>query len=111
MKIEVLNRRTGRTCWVASKVFGKLLHLARSHGWHPQRADPAWPSPSWNTELVLPHVGAYMAGTVSESDAQGLASALSRMIAAEPKDVHPSVYLAAQAVLDVAKAGEFEVQV
>jgi hypothetical protein len=58
MKIEVADRRTGRACRVSPKGFGKLLHLARFHGWHPQRADPHWPSPSWNTEIILPHVGA-----------------------------------------------------
>jgi hypothetical protein len=110
MKIEVVNRRTGRTCWVASKVFGKLLHLARSHGWSPQRTDPEWPSASWNTELILPHVGAYMPGTVSDLDARDLASALSKAIAAEPPSLHPTLHFAALAVLDVAQGGEFEVQ-
>ena len=110
MKIEAVNRRTGRTCWVASKVFGKLLHLARSHGWNPQRTDPEWPSATWNTEIILPHVGAYMPGTVSEPDAQDLASALSKVIAAETPGLHPSLHIAALAILEVAKGGEFEVQ-
>jgi hypothetical protein len=110
MKIEVINRRTGRVCRVSPKDFGKILHLARFHGWSPQRADPDWPSPVWSTEIILPHVGAYMAGTVSELDAQDLADALTKVIASESSGLDPSVYFAALAVLEVAKGGEFEVQ-
>ena len=109
MKIELVNRRTGRNCWVASKVFGKLLHLARSQGWNPRHAESDWPT-SWDTEIVVPKVGATMAGTVLEVDAQDLASALSRLIATESTGLHPTVRFAAQAVLDVARGGELEVQ-
>jgi len=109
VKIEIVNSRTGRVCRVAPKDFGKLLHLARFHGWSPQRADPDWPSPAWNTEIILPHVGAYMAGSVSELDAQELASALSKVIQSESSGLDPTLYFAALAVLEVAKGGEFEV--
>ena len=109
MKIEVVSSRTGRTCRVGPKDFGKLLHLARFHGWHPQRADPNWPSPAWNTEIILPHVGAYLAGAVSELDAQDLASALSQVIQSESSGLDPTLHFAALAVLEVAKGGAFEV--
>jgi len=109
MTIELRSNTTGRVCRIAPKSFGKLLHLARFHGWEPEQVSSEWPSPSWNTEIILPHVGAYMAGPVSKMDADSLATAIQRVIESESSGLDQCLYFAALAVLEVAKNGEFDV--
>lgn len=109
MTIELRSNTTGRVCRIAPKSFGKLLHLARFHGWIPEQANGEWPSPNWNTEIILPHVGAYMTGTVSKADAESLAAAIQRVIESESSGLDQRLYFAALAALEVAKNGEFEV--
>lgn len=62
-----------------SRVFGKLLHLARFQGWRPEKVSYEWPSETWETEIILPHLGPYMVGDVSDTDARGLATALQQI--------------------------------
>jgi len=109
MTIELRSQTTGRVCKIAPKAFGKLLHLARFHGWEPEQVSGKWPSASWNTEIILPHVGAYMTGSVSKEDAQRLSSALERVIDSESSGLDQRLYFAALGVLEVAKNGDFDV--
>ncbi|MGA1238446.1 MAG: hypothetical protein ACO34E_16470 [Limisphaerales bacterium] len=109
MMIEVRSCGSGRVCRLAPKAFGKLLHLARFHGWKPEQVNSEWPSETWNTEIVLPHVGAYMTGRVSQSDAGQLCAALGRVIDSESSGLDQRLYFAALGLVEVTKSGEFEV--
>jgi hypothetical protein len=109
MTIELRSQTTGRVCKLAPKAFGKLLHLAKFHGWDPEQASSKWPSSSWNTEIILPHVGAYMTGSVSKEDAEKLGQALERVIDSESSGLDQRLYFAALGVLEVVKNGDFDV--
>jgi hypothetical protein len=109
MTIELRSQTTGRICKLAPKAFGKLLHLAKFHGWDPEQVSGQWPSSSWNTEIILPHVGAYMTGSVSKEDAEQLCMALERVIDSESSGLDQKLYFAALGVLEVAKSGVFDV--
>lgn len=91
------------------KAFGKLLHLARLNGWQPERVENEWPSESWETEIILPHLGPYMPGRVSRADAEGLKVALTRALATGAVAVEGTVHLASVTLLQVARAGAFRV--
>ena len=82
MTIELVSEAGDRSYKMRPKAFGKLLHMARLHGWHPERVPHAWPSDSWETEIILPHLGPYMPGRVSRADAEGLRMALTRALPA-----------------------------
>ena len=81
MMIELVSLVEGRSYKMHPKSFGKLLHMARLEGWHPERVANEWPSDSWETEIILPHLGPYMPGRVSRADAEGLRVALTRALA------------------------------
>ena len=110
MTIELFSNNSGRACKLAPKAFGKLLHLARFHGWTPEQVGNDWPSTSWNTEIILPHVGPYMTGTVSKPDAARLTTALQKVIESESSGLDQRLYFAALGVLEVAKDGDFDVR-
>jgi hypothetical protein len=108
--IEVQSNVSGRSCRMSPRDFGKVLHLARFHGWEPERAAENWPSSDWNTEIVLPHIGSYMMGTVSKTDAARLAGALAAMLASESTGLDQTVLFGALALQRLAKDGEFDVR-
>jgi hypothetical protein len=110
MTIELLSEATGRSYKMTPKTFGKLLHLARLEGWYPERVDAEWPSESWETEIILPHLGPYMLGRVSRTDAEGLKTALTRALATGVVAVEGTVQFAAGTLLQVARAGSFRVR-
>lgn len=110
MTIEVESEANGRSYKMSPKAFGKLLHLARLEGWHPERVSHEWPSESWETEIILPHLGPYMPGRVSRADAEGLRIALTRALATGVVAVEGTVQYAAATLLQVARAGAFRVR-
>jgi len=111
MTIELVSEAGDRSYKMRPKAFGKLLHMARLHGWHPERVPHAWPSDSWETEIILPHLGPYMPGRVSRADAEGLRMALTRALATGAVAVEGTVQLASVTLLQVARAGGFRVRV
>lgn len=109
MTFELVSIVDGRTYKMDPKAFGKLLHLARLNGWQPERVANEWPSDSWETEIILPHLGPYMPGRVSRADAEGLRVALTRALATGAVAVEGTVHLASVTLLQVARAGAFRV--
>jgi hypothetical protein len=110
MVIELVSEANGRTYRMAPRAFGKLLHLARFNGWWPEKTSQESPSKSWDTEIILPHVGPYMPGHVSKSDAHGLMRALTRAMATGEVAADGSVQLASMILQHVAREGSFEVR-
>jgi len=110
MTIEVECEANGRSYKMTPKAFGKLLHLARLEGWQPERVSSEWPSESWETEIILPHLGPYMPGRVSRVDAEGLRIALTRALATGVVAAEGTVQYAATTLLQVARAGAFRVR-
>ena len=109
MTFELVSAGDGRTYRINPKAFGKLLHLARQNGWQPERVANEWPSESWETELILPHLGPYMPGRISRADAEGLKVALTRALATGAVAAEGTVQLASVTLLQVARAGAFRV--
>jgi hypothetical protein len=110
MTIELLSEVNGRSYKMSPKTFGKLLHLARLEGWYPERVAHEWPADSWDTEIILPHLGPYMLGRVSGADAEGLKVALTRALATGVVAIDGTVQFAASTLLQVARAGTFRVR-
>lgn len=110
MTIEVVSEESGRSYRMSPKAFGKLLHLARLDGWQPERVPNEWPSDSWETEIILPHLGPYMPGRVSRADAEGLKVALTRALATGTVAVEGTVQYVAVTLLQVARAGAFRIR-
>jgi len=110
MTIELFSEVSGRSYKMTPKTFGKLLHMARLEGWHPERVDHEWPSESWETEIILPHLGPYMLGRVSRTDAEGLKTALTRALATGVVAIDGTAQYAAGTLLQVARAGAFRVR-
>ena len=109
MMFELVSEVGGRSYKISPKSFGKLLHLARLNGWHPERVPHEWPSDSWETEIIIPHLGPYMPGRVSRADAEGLRVALTRALATGAVAVEGTVQLASVTLLQVARDGGFRV--
>jgi len=109
MTFELVSEVSGRTYRINPKSFGKLLHMARLNGWQPERVAHEWPSASWETEIILPHLGPYMPGRVSRVDAEGLRVALTRALATGAVAVDGTVQHASVTLLQVARAGAFRV--
>jgi hypothetical protein len=110
MIVELVSNTNGKTYRMAPRAFGKLLHMARFNGWWPEKSLQEWPSESWDTEIILPHVGAYMPGHVSKSDAYGLMRALTRAMATGEIATDGSVQLASLVLQQIARDGSFEVR-
>lgn len=110
MMVELVSDVSGRVNRINRKAFGKLLHLARLHGWSPERIPSEWPSASWETELILPHLGPYLPGYVSRTDADGLRRALIRAMATGDVAVEGTVGLASMTLSQVVREGGFRVR-
>jgi hypothetical protein len=110
MTVILVSHANRRTYKVSPRSFGKLLHLARFNGWMPERLSPEWPSKSWGTALILPHVGVYMPGTVSKSDAAALMRALVKANATGEVASDGSLQFASQVLMQMAREGSFEVR-
>ena len=110
MTIELLSEINGRSYRMTPKNFGKLLHMARLEGWQPERVSSEWPCETWETEIILPHLGPYMLGRVSRADAEGLKQALTRALATGVVAIDGTVQFAASTLLQVARAGAFRVR-
>jgi hypothetical protein len=111
MTIEVVSEASGRSYKMHPKAFGKLLHMARLEGWHPELVPHEWPSDSWETEIILPHLGPYMPCRVSRADAEGLRVALTRALATGTVAVEGTAQFAAATLLQVTREGAFRVRV
>jgi hypothetical protein len=110
MTMELISEHSGRKFDIGPKALGKLLHLARLEGWQPERVSPEWPSESWETSIILPHLGPYMPGRVSRADAEGLRIALTRALATGTVAAEGTVQFAAGTLLQVAREGPFRVR-
>ena len=110
MTLELFSEYRGRKFNINPKTLGKLLHLARLEGWQPERVSPEWPSESWDTTIILPHLGPYMPGRVSRADAESLRIALTRALATGTVAAEGTVQFAASALLQVAREGPFRVR-
>lgn len=109
MMLELVSEGSGRKYHIGPKALGKLLHLAKLEGWQPERVPNDWPSDSWETEIILPHLGPYMPGHVSKADAEGLRRALTRALATGTIAAEGTVQGAAETLLQVARQGAFRV--
>lgn len=107
--LEIISESSGRSYRMRPRELGKLLHLARLEGWHPERVSHAWPSDSWETAIILPHLGPYMPGRVSRADAEGLRIALTRALATGTVAAEGTVQGAASNLLQLAREGAFRV--
>lgn len=110
MILELISEANGRSYDMKPRVLGKLLHMARLEGWYPERVAHQWPSDSWETEIILPHLGPYMPGRVSRADAEGLRIALTRALATGTVAAEGTVQVAADTLLQVARDGAFRVR-
>src|SRR5262245_5209318 len=103
MVLELVSEESGRSYQMKPKALGKLLHMARLEGWYPQRVPHEWPSDSWDTEMILPHLGPYIPGRVSKTDAEGLRIALTRALATGTVAAEGTVQIAAGTLLQLAR--------
>ena len=111
MTLELVSEYGRRKVAMNPKALGKLLHLARLEGWQPERVSSQWPSESWETSIILPHLGPYMLGRVSGPDAEGLRVALNRALATGTVAAAGALQFAATTLLQVAREGPFHVRV
>ena len=110
MMLELVSEVSGRSYLLRPKALGKVLHMARLEGWEPERVDNQWPSDSWETSIILPHLGPYMPGRISRGDAEGLRIALTRALATGTVAVEGTVQTAAATLLQLAREGAFRVR-
>jgi hypothetical protein len=110
MTMEIVSEVSGRSYHMRPRELGKLLHMARLEGWNPERVPSEWPSNSWETEIILPHLGPYMPGRVSRADAEGLRIALTRALATGTVAAEGTVQAAAGNLLQLAREGAFRVR-
>ena len=109
MTMELVSEKGGRCYRMRPRALGKLLHMARQEGWEPERVPHEWPSDSWETEIILPHLGPYMPGRVSRADAEGLRIALTRALATGTVAAE-GAQIATGILLQVARDGAFQVR-
>ena len=110
MTLEIVSEISGRSYRIRPRELGKLLHLARLEGWQPERVPSEWPSDSWETEIILPHLGPYMPGRVSRADAEGLRIALTRALATGTVAAEGTVQGSAGNLLQLVREGAFRVR-
>jgi hypothetical protein len=110
MMVELVNDGGGRISKINRKALAKLLHMAWLHGWRPERVPHEWPSNSWETEIIVPHLGPYLPGYVSRSDAVELRKALTRAMATGDVAADGTVPFASMTLLQSAREGGFTVR-
>jgi hypothetical protein len=110
MMVELVSDVGGRVSKINRKAFAKLLHIAWLHGWRPERVPQAWPSNSWETEIIVPHLNPYLPGVVSRNDAEGLKRALTRAMATGDVAADGTVPIASVTLLQAAREGGFQVR-
>jgi len=110
MMIKLITSAREDGVLIAPRTFGKLLHLARFHGWRPEKVPHEWPSGSWDTQVILPHLGPYMPGPVSESDGFALAKALREVMRSESGLLQGKEYLGLLILLKATTHGAFETE-
>jgi len=109
MTANLVIESQGRSLNLASNTFGKLLWVARSYGWQPEKAPEQWSESRWDTEIMFPVIDTYLDGTVSGSDARELGKALKRILSSGDSGMSSSMYLALLMLLRVANQGAFAV--
>jgi hypothetical protein len=110
MMVELVSDVGGRVNKINRKALAKLLHMAWLHGWRPERLPHEWPSHTWETSVIVPHLGPYLPGYVSRSDAVELRKALTRAMATGDVAADGTVPFASMTLLQVAREGGFKVQ-
>jgi hypothetical protein len=110
MMVELVSDVGGRVSKINRKALAKLLHMAWLHGWRPERVPHKWPSDSWETKIIVPHLEPYLPGSVSRSDAVELRKALTRAMATGDVAADGTVPFASMTLLQVAREGGFKVQ-
>jgi len=108
--LELESEVNGKRYLIRPKALGKVLHLAKLEGWQPERLPDQWPSDSWETAIILPHLGPYMPGRISRADAQELRIALTRALATGSVAVEGTTQTAAVTLLQLAREGAFRVR-
>jgi hypothetical protein len=107
--IELSSLTSERRIRMDSKTLCKVLHLVGFHGWRPERLQNPAPTASWNTEIIVPHITPYLSGSMSASDAAGLAGGLRTMLASESTGLPPEIHYAALVLQAISDRGPFEV--
>src|SRR5438445_10596274 len=103
MFIQIANPVSGRRARIEVRTLGKVLHLATFHGWNPELITSRPPLASWDTDIVMPYVTLYLSGTVSDTDAAGLAAGLKVVLASEGSGLPSEVYLAVLGLIAIAE--------
>jgi hypothetical protein len=109
MIVELVSTADKRIVKMAAKAFGHALHLAHLQGWKPEQARDEWPQAEWETVIILPHLGAYLPGIVSDADAERLHQALQKAIRSSDPHADQELYAALHTLLGVTDQGEFDV--
>jgi len=109
MIVELVSTADKRIVKMAAKAFGRALHLAHSQGWQPEQAPAEWPQTEWETVIILPHLGAYLPGIVSDEDAERLNQALQKVYRSKDSVCDQELYAALGTLLGVTAQGEFDV--
>lgn len=109
MIVELVSTADKRIVKMAAKAFGHVLHVAHLQGWQPEQASDEWPQTKWETVIILPHLGAYLPGIVSDGDAERLNQALLKVRPSADSISDQELNAALNTVMSVAAQGEFDV--
>ena len=110
MTVKLVSSTGGRGVRLTSKAFGKVLHLAKMHGWSPGtlRGDPH--SQACETAVILPHIGQFTPGAVSSAEAEGLRRAITRALAVGDVASDGTAQFASEVLLQLSRGGSFQVR-
>lgn len=111
VKTELVSLASGKSFKMEARSFAKLLHLARFHGWQPERLPDKPLSALWDTEIIQLSMQPYMTGRVSDSDAASLVKAIEAVVESEASGLDQPLYFAALGLSQIARDGGFEVRV
>ena len=109
MIVELVSTADKSIVKMSARAFGHSLHLAHLKGWQAEQAADDWPQAKWETVIILPHLGAYLPGIVSDEDAEGLNEALNKLLESPDIDADPELQAALQTLMNVSAQGEFDV--
>jgi hypothetical protein len=110
MTVKLVSSTEARGVRMSPKAFGKVLHLARMHGWSPESPGGDPRSQTCETAVILPHIGQFTPGPFSSADAEGLRRAITRALAVGEVASDGAVQFASEVLLQLARAGSFQVR-
>jgi len=109
MTVKLVSSTGGRGVRMSPKAFGKVLHLARMHGWLPGTLEGDPRSQACETAVILPHIGQFTPGPFSSADADGLRRAITRALAVGDVASDGAAQFASEVLLQLARGGGFQV--